>query len=66
MKQSDLFREYARILDLCEGTTIKPHKCIKNQAGQTFLSTPNFLGKPEDYNFAVAIIDNKPVFIERN
>ena len=66
MKHSDLFREYARILDMVEGTTIKPCHCIKNTNGQRFQNVPNFLGTPEDYNFAVAIIDNKPVFIERN
>ncbi len=62
MKQSDLFRQYANILDMCEGTTLKPYKCIKNQAGQTFLSTPNFLGNPSDYTFAIAVINNKPIF----
>jgi hypothetical protein len=62
MKQSDLFRLYANCIDLCEGTNIKPYKCIKNKAGQTYQNTPNFLGNPEDYKFAVAIVDNRPVF----
>jgi hypothetical protein len=33
MKKSDLYREYARVIDMCEGTDVNPLKCVKLKSG---------------------------------
>lgn len=60
--RSDLFREYARILDMCEGTNINPFSCIK-YASTILDARPTFTGDIILYDFAVAIVENKPVFV---
>ncbi len=60
--KADLHREWARVLDMCEGTIIYPEECCKFE-GVTFDSTPGFSEKPESYEFAVAILEGKPVFV---
>ena len=59
--KADLYREWARVLDMCEGTEVDPGTCWK--LGVTIQnSIPNLNGKPNDYEFAVAILEGKPVF----
>lgn len=60
--KADLFREYARILDLVEGTSISPNDCVKFDS--RILSNQNitFTADQEKYEFAVGIIENKSVF----
>lgn len=65
MKKSDLYREWARVLDMCEGTNVEPYQCW-GYGG--FRSTqrhePSFDETPlEKYEFAVAILEDKPVFV---
>lgn len=61
MKKSDLYREWARVLDMCEGTDILLIDCLKIN-GQTGLAT-NFCSDPSVYQFAIAILEGKPVFV---
>lgn len=67
MKRSDLFREYARVIDMCEGTEVHTFSCIRlgGHAYRRFDSDevdPVFECRPEDYDFALAIVEGKPVF----
>lgn len=61
-KRSELYREYARVIDLCEGTRVKPSECVKIQ-GVLIGGDPEFITHPECYTFALAIVEDKPVFV---
>ena len=61
MKKSDLHREWARVLDMCEGTNVSPNICVK-YAGDNSDCEIRFKSHPDDYEFAVAILEGKPVF----
>ena len=65
MKKSDLFREYARCVDMCEGTMISPKACFKYDNriyGLAWTGHPSFELEPEKYEFALAIVENMPVW----
>jgi len=57
-----LHREYARVLDMCEGTNVYTFNCIKC-FGKIMEHAPIFDSVPEKYDFAIAIVEDKPVFI---
>jgi hypothetical protein len=63
-KRSDLYREWARVLDMCEGTKVNSWKCVKwyDKLG-TF--EPHLLNTSDinTFKFAIAIVENKPVFV---
>ena len=68
MKKSDLYREYARlhreyarVIDMCEGAGIDPRLCWK-YSGVIQSCSPLLNGTPEEYEFALAIVEGKPVF----
>ena len=66
MKKSDLYREWARVLDMCEGTNIKPWWCVRQPRTKELHRTdrmPDFSMRPADYEFMVAILEDKPVFV---
>lgn len=64
MKKSDLYREWARVLDMCEGTAVKPEKCFYVDGFKGCIAVcPQFNKDPNTYNFAVAILEDKPVFV---
>jgi hypothetical protein len=61
----DLYREYARVVDMCDGTLVSPNECVRypghilGGAG----GTPCLRLKPiEHYTFAVGIVEGRPVF----
>lgn len=70
-KQRELNLEYwGRVHDMCDaynkqhGTNIKPQQCIKVDGGKWNSSKhPVFDIDPSEYSLAVAIIENKPVFV---
>lgn len=65
MKRSDLFREYARVIDMCEGTEVDPSRCVKvdgKEWGRIAIRGIKFDSLPESYDFALAIVEGKPVF----
>lgn len=62
MKKSDLYREWARVLDMCEGTKVEPAYCWKIGARSPGI-VPRFCEDLERYEFAVAILEGKPVFV---
>jgi hypothetical protein len=61
MKKSDLHRRYADVVDLCEGTSIDPSIDGVKYDGEPAIHS-NFTGRPELYEFMLAIVDDKPVF----
>ena len=64
MKKSDLHREWARVLDMCEGTTVLPTSAWKFKNHIQDDKLPNFeYDNPELFEFTVAILEDKPVFI---
>lgn len=62
MKKSDLYRELARVIDMCEGTGVDPKFCWKYE-GVNINGMPYFDSELEQYEFAVAILEDKPVFV---
>lgn len=66
MKTSDLHREWARVLDMCEGTIVNPFSCWKyNGEDRWFNPIHNgeFDGDPNKHEFAITILEDKPVFV---
>ena len=63
MKRSDLFREWARVIDMCEGTGLDPIECLRIDGIPCHLKNPLFNDDPECYVFAVAILEGKPLFV---
>ncbi len=61
MKKSDLYREYARVVDMCEGTNVRPNTCVDLDGSRTD-HFDNFTSNPDDYTFAITIIEGKPLF----
>jgi len=62
MKKSDLYREWARVLDMCEGTGVRPTVCVK-YIGKIDGAYPYFNGNECDYEFALGILEGRPVFV---
>lgn len=66
MKKSDLYREWARVLDMCEGTAVMPWRCVvvpEIRAPHRSDRMPDFDLPDGSYGFAVAILEGKPVFV---
>ena len=63
MKKSDLFREWARVIDMCEGTGVEPIECLRIDGTPCRLKNPRFNDDPECYTFAVSILEGKPLFV---
>lgn len=63
MNQNDLYIEYARVIEMCKGTALEdtPWVCVKIYDG--FDSHPQFNQSPELYEFAIAILEDRPVFV---
>lgn len=68
VKRSDLFRQYARVIDMCEGTNVNVLDCIKFN-GVPWMelnrstNDPEFSRDPSCYGFAIAILEGKPLFV---
>lgn len=61
--QADCFRELARVLDMCECRDVDYMQCIKNTKEEWRESYPPAFTSPTEWNFAIAIVEGKPVFI---
>ena len=65
MERSELYRECARVIDMCAGTSISPEDCVKHLGKPlTFWnSSPGYAVEHyTDLEFALAIVEGKPVF----
>jgi hypothetical protein len=47
---------------MCEGTDLMPYKCVNYLLDDKFCDTPTFAGEPSSYQFALAIVEGRPVF----
>lgn len=72
MNQNDLYIEYARVIEMCKGTLLEstPWLGVREATGGTggneayiFDEHPYFNANPEHYEFAIAILGDKPVFV---
>lgn len=59
MKRSDLYREYARVIDMCGDTSVDLELCVRLNGFS--VREPNFKCSGQ-YTFALAIVEDKPVF----
>jgi hypothetical protein len=64
MNTNQLYKEYARVIEMCEVTELedKPWVCVKGRCKSIFLNHPHFDRDPSEYEFAVAVLEGKPVF----
>ena len=62
---NELYLKYAEVIEMCEGTKLKytPWVCVKVGGIPCFITHPTFRDNPEQYEFALAIVEDKPVFI---
>ena len=61
-KASELHHAWANWLDMCEGTEVDVNSGWKC-GGYSAAASPSFQGKFSDYEIAISIVENKPVFI---
>lgn len=59
--EADLHEEYARAIRMCKGTKVNPGGCVKLSGVQHFCK-PDFTAAPNCYSFALAIVEDRPVF----
>ena len=59
--EADLHEQYARVIRMCVGTKVRPEKCVKF-SGQSWLHDWAFTSNPAEYSFALAIVEDRPVF----
>lgn len=61
---AELYKEAARVAEMIEGRDIDIYSCIQREGVfLSVLSTKEFTWmNPEDYEFALAIVENKPCF----
>ena len=64
MNQNDLYLKYAEIIKMCKGTALedKPWVCVRFNGGE-FYGHPRFDTLAKNYQFAVAILEDRPVFV---
>ena len=62
MKKSDLYRKWAEVLDMCEGTGVDPVTCWRFN-GYVQTSLPTFEFEPYQYTLMLTILEGKPVFV---
>lgn len=62
MNRNNLYLEYARVIEMCKGTSLEdsPWECVKDVNGP-ILTPPYF--NADSYEFAVAVLEYKPVFV---
>jgi len=65
MSIAERYREYARVIDMCEGTGVDPRSCVRYEPGTAPIIEPHGvdLYRQGNYDFAVAILEGKPLFI---
>ena len=62
MSKAELYRRYADVIEMAEKVSVEPIKCVRFY-GVT-KSVPDFLSDDTDgYEFAIGIVEGKPVFI---
>ncbi len=62
-QQAILIEKYAKCIRICIGTNVCPWECVKYRGNFVSSMMPYFDGDFDEYNFAIAIAENKPVFV---
>lgn len=64
MNRLDLMREYIKVVELCKDTALEstPWMCVRLN-GNDIYAHPTFTNAPEGYAFAIAVVEDKPVFV---
>lgn len=69
MSRNNLYLKYAEVIKMCKDTELEeyPWRCVSYKdeiltSHPNFNNGPNFSNKFEDYKFALAVLENKPVF----
>jgi len=62
---NELYLEYAKAIEMCKGTRLEecPWQCVKVTGGVRLEEHPFFMNSSHLYEFAVAVLEDKPVFI---
>lgn len=66
MNANNLYLEYARVIKMCKGTELedRPWECVKLDGKKDFyLGHPDFTRDYMTREFAVAIMEGRPVFV---
>jgi len=62
-KRSDIYRELARVMDLCDGIkNVNYWNCIKLR-GKICAINPSLSNDLNEYEFAIAVVEDRPVFV---
>ena len=59
--EADLHDEYAKVIRMCVGTKVDPRDCVKCTRGTKPVAW-SFTATPASYTFALAIVEDRPVF----
>ena len=60
--EAELHEEYARVIRMCKGTKVRPKICVKHCGIVLTLDYIYFSLPPGEYSFAIAIVEDRPVF----
>ena len=64
MNQNDLYLKYAEIIKMCQGTALEDTPWLGVRFnGSEFYGHPRFDTRAKNYQFAVAILEDRPVFV---
>jgi len=65
MKRSDLYREWARVQDMCEGSGTSSLLCVRRNGKCDFheFTIGAFHDTDSEYSFAQAIVEGRPAFV---
>jgi hypothetical protein len=61
-RQAALYRKFAEVIELCEGTSIRPETCWKMN-GVRMDTSPHFNHVHGDYSFIHAIIEGQRIWV---
>lgn len=65
---NELYLKYAEVIKMCECTKLEntPWVCVKWRGSPFVVGHPKFINPLEEYEFALAIVEDKPVFFGDN
>lgn len=65
MNTNELYIEYARVIEMCKGTKLEhtPYMGVKCAGVCSFHNHPRFSEHSDYYEFAIAVLEDRPVFV---
>lgn len=62
---NELYLKYAEVIKMCDGTKLEdtPWVCVRWGGTSFVVGHPKFINPLEEYEFALAIVEDKPVFV---